>query len=363
MMILPWQRPGWLAVIATLVAVMVALAIGIAISSGQLELVLLIGGGLVVPAVVFWRPAFGAMLILGLAPLEGAVTLGGTSTAKLVTAFCIAVLVARMLILRVPLEFDRVTGLITLFVGWAFVSILWSVDLENGLESWISFALQSLLYVILLNLVKSKQDLKLAIWGHVLGGIVLSVILSYNIVTRDFLRRDEFGGLGINLAARMASLTLVLTVLLSQLEKRNLVRIALLLAALPSATAVVVSLSRGSWLGTTLSFLVFGAVMLWRRRSFRVNRLLMTAAVVIVSLYIVDTFLLTDHGVAKLAARFEAGFSGEDAAGHRFDIWRVGLEMFREKPLWGRGFELVRARVPRLRGTPWPIRRFLQWEE
>jgi exopolysaccharide production protein ExoQ len=346
MMISSWHRPGWLAAIATLVGVMVALAIGIAISSGQIELVLLIGGGLVVPAAIFWRPAFGATLILGLAPLEGTVALGGASTAKLVTAYCIAVLIARLLIFRVPLEFDRVTWLIMLFVGWAFVTILWSTDQEAGLESWISFALQSMLYVILLNLIKSKQDLKLAIWGHVLGGIVLSIILTYNIVSRDFLRRDEFGGLGINLAARMASLTLVLAVLLYQLENHRLAKVVLLLSIIPTASAVVVSLSRGAWFGTTLSLLTFFVVIIWRGQTARVTRLLVWAPVIVVSFYVVTTFLLSDHGGEKLVDRFQSGFSGEDDAGHRFDIWRVGLEMFREQPLWGHGFDSFERDFP-----------------
>lgn len=331
-------REKWTAAAAAAAGLLVALAAGAATATGMLVpfLAALVGMGVV--AMIFVRPGVGAALILGLAPLEGALVVGGLSIMKLTTVLCVGMIVLRELLMREGLQLDQLARIMAVFVAWAFTSILWSPDKPGSLDAWVSFTLQSLLYLVVLNMVRSRSDLTLALWGHIVGGLVLAVMLGNSMVTRNFLRRDEFAGLGINLAARLVSLSLLLAVMQYQYQTRRLLKGLLIVAAVPMGIAVVLSLSRGAWFSTLICLGVLFGLSLPSRR-INIGRLLIWAIAGMLGFYVLSTFLFTDHGIEKLIGRFQAAFTTENAAGHRFDIWRVGWLMFVDSPVWGLGFD------------------------
>jgi hypothetical protein len=126
---------------------------------------------------VFRRPTVGALLILALANLERALMFGGHSAVKLVTVLCVGVLAFRVLVTRGGIRIDDTTLFILVFLVWTSITLLWNqnqADLWNhnkteSFSHWLSFVLQCFLYPLLLNLIQSKEDFKLALWGHVLA--------------------------------------------------------------------------------------------------------------------------------------------------------------------------------------------------
>lgn len=334
-----------------------ALGIGVAVGQDRIVLFLVLLGGLGVTAVVYQRPAIGAALILALAPLEGTLMIRGHSFVKLVTVLCVLVLLVRNGFSHRGIKVDLTSLLILPFILWAFTTILWTPDQSNTISKWISFALQSTLYIILLNSIQSRDDLKLALWGHVLGGLVLAIILTNTQVTHNFLRKDSVAGLGVNLVARIVALNVLLSMLLFQLETRTLARAILLISIILSIIGTVVSLSRGAWFAVALSLAALAIVyLLHGRLNIKPANFLWLLVIGMVSYYALNTYLFSEHGVSKMVTRFEDGVTFKDNAGGRFDIWLVGWNMFSDAPLWGHGFEsfsynfVTYAEDSRLRG-------------
>lgn len=326
--------------VAALTILLIMLGVGIASDQGSIVLFLGLIGGLGVMILIFQRPAIGAGIILALAPLEGALMVSGHSFIKLITILCVVLLFVRIGATRQGIKVDLTTMLVLLFVFWSFTTILWSPDQEGSLSKWVSFAFLSSLYIILLNFVQSREDLKLALWGHILGGFILAIILINDLATSDFLRKGEVAGLGINLAARLVGLNVLLSLLLYQLETRTLLRAILLGTLVISIIGTVVSLSRGAWFGVVLSTAALVIVYAINGRlQIKPARLLWLLVAGFASFYFLNTFIFNEHGISKLTTRYQDGITFSDNAGGRFDIWIVGRNMFADAPLWGHGFE------------------------
>lgn len=335
--------------IALVVIVLAAIA-GIAIGWGYTELVwLILGavGGVVGFFVIFKRPALGAALVLGLAPLEGAIAFQGHSAVKLATIFCAAILAIQVIIYRKRVVFDRTAVLGVVLVGWGLITILWSPVQTSSLSEWISFALQSFLYFMLINFIRSREDVNLALWGHVLGGLILSISVTDFMVTRDFLRSEDILGLGLNLASRLIGINLLFALLLYQLESHRvarafvlfLARILLLISILGAGVGVVVALSRGTWLGVAVSLSILSLVFfLTSNPRISIGQLLLWCLAGFALYYVLNTYLLDQHGIWKLTERFQSGVDLSDSGGGRFEIWQVGWRMFQDAPIWGHGF-------------------------
>ena len=327
-------------VIALVVILGTALGIGTA-AALYLDLFivfLVLISGVGVTAVIYQRPAFGAALILALAPLEGVLMVGGHSFVKLVTVLCVAVLLIRNGLTDRGFKINLTILIMLPFLIWTFASILWSPEQRSSLSQWISFVLVCTLYFILLNTIQSEKDLKLGLWGHVLGGLVLAIIMINSQVTSNFLRKDGIAGLGVNLVARIVALNVLLSLFLFRLEKGIVARAILLISIILSIIGAVISLSRGAWFAVALSLTALAIVYLIHGRIKPAN-LLGLFLIGIITFYALNNYFFTEHGASKFETRFEEGVSFEDNAGGRFDIWLVGWKMFADAPLWGHGFE------------------------
>jgi O-antigen ligase len=295
--------------------------------------------GLVVSAAIFRRPAIGAMLILAVVHFEKAFVLGGISIVKLLSILCIGIFIIRMSATGKGIRIDRTTLLIVLFLLWIAMTVFWSSDLSNVLSELVSFILQTFMYFLMINLIRSKDDLKLALWGHVIGGMYLAFILARTMISQNLLRDTEIAGLGLNLAARMVGLNMLLALLLAQLEQRRLAKFVLIGVAVLSGISAVLSLSRGAWYGLAVSSIVMVVVMsLKSKYQFTFKQLLVFATVGYFALYVANTFLFTEHGLSKLEDRFESAYTFSDGASGRFGIWITAWDTFLEKPLFGHGF-------------------------
>jgi O-antigen ligase len=310
--------------------------------SGQgmllLPLAVLLGLGAI--AAIYRRPAVGAGLILAAAPLEGFLMVGGNSVVKLATLLCVVVFVVRVLLVTQGFRFDSTAAALIAFVAWTFASMLWGPQNGSSLSTWVSFALSTSLYLVLLNFVLSKDDLKLVIWGHVVGGAVLAAVLINVEVAQAFQRKDAVAGLGLNLAARLTALNALLSILLFQLETTKLKRMFALGSVVVSVIASVVSLSRGAWVSLLFSIAALLAVyMVTRRVKIKLSYVVVAVVAVFATVTILNRYVLDEHGTEKLSARFDSGITMQDDAGGRFEIWQVGWTMFSDAPVHGHGYD------------------------
>jgi len=303
-----------------------------------LAILLVILGTPGVVALLFWRPAFGAALILALAPLEGALTFGGQSAVLLATVLCTGVFLLRAILTQGGVTIDSTTRFLGMFLLWASLSLLWNQDQTKVASQWVSFVLQCGLYVLVLNLVSSRDDLRVALWGHVLGGCVLAASVTHAMVTRDFARLAGAAGLGINVASRLVGLSLILCLILYQMDTTRLARSCLLAAAVLLGVGSVVGLSRSTWLGVILGVAVVAMGSALRNKSQIATKQVLVWSLVGGAVFLIlANWVFDEHGIAKIAARFRAGYTLSDSASGRFDIWQRGFERLAEAPLLGHG--------------------------
>ncbi len=290
---------------------------------------------------IFRRPALGAALILSVVNFEGALEFSGMSLVKLFSILCGGILLLRVLLADEELNIDLTTCLIAVFLLWVATTVFWSPERVGFSSELTSLVLQAMMYVLIINLVRSKEDLKLALWGYVIGGTVLAAILAETMIAGNFRRSTdmEVAGLGLNLAARMVGLNLLLAVALLHLERRSMLRLVLIGAAVISGVSSVLALSRGNWyaLAVSLGALVF--VLSWKKGLIAsLKQGVLVIAVGSAAFYSASTFLLSDYGLDKLEERFESAYTFSDRASGRFDIWQTVWVPFLERPLVGHGF-------------------------
>lgn len=298
-------------------------------------------GGIVISVVIFKRPAIGAALILGLVHFERALIFNGISLVKLLSIVCIGILFARVLIKDKGIRIDRTAWLIALFLAWVAITVFWSSNQSVFLSEFVSLCLQAFMYILIINLIRSKDDLQLALWGHVIGGTVLAVILSITMINLNFVRSTEMeiAGLGINLAARMVGLNLLLAVLLAQLVESRLAKIVLILVAIISGIGSLLALSRGNWVALIVSAGVVIFIMSVKKGSqFNFRQIILVGIIGIATMYAANQYFFSDYGLSKLQDRAESSVTLSDGASGRFDIWRTAYIPFLEKPLFGHGF-------------------------
>jgi O-antigen ligase len=160
------------------------------------------------------------------------------------------------------------------------------------------------------------------------------------MINLNFVRSTEMeiAGLGINLAARMVGLNLLLAVLLAQLVESRIARIALIVIAMISGIGSLLALSRGNWVALIVSAATLVFIMgVKKRYQFSIKQLSLIVIVGIVTMYAANLYF-SEYGLSKLQDRAESSITLSDGASGRFDIWRTAYIPFLEKPLFGHGF-------------------------
>jgi O-antigen ligase len=334
-----------------LIGASAAAAAGVALGWGKSGWIIVILSGLAGCLAIVRRPALGVALILALAPLEDFLIIQG-QTAVMLAALLVAAIFAVQVAIRRRLLVDSTAVMAAALIMWALATILWSPDKDSSASNWISFALVGLLYLLLINLIESKEDLKLALWGHVIGGSILSLIVTKALMAHDFARSEFVLGYGINLVSRLIGLNLLLSMLLYELERHFLRKVALFLAAVLAGIGVAVTLSRGTWLGVLASVVILGLTGAFSgRRRLPVGKLLLLCLGGVILIYILNTYLFDQHGLWKLTERFQSGVTLSDSGGGRLKIWRVAWQVFTDAPIWGHGYNSFKYEYTRYLDT------------
>jgi len=385
-------------------ALAVALAAGLALALLPLStaLVLVAGAGVLLAALV--RPEVALWLLVFAVPFGGLrpVSLGGfnlTATEPLVAALGVAWLAGMVRQRAIHFTFAPLLIALLLFFGALLLSLFDALSLSLSAKELLKWGEFLVVYVVVAHTVKDRRQVAILIALVLLAGVLEAAWGLYGSLQRlgppsyaivggrlfrafgTFGQPNPFGGY-INL-----SLPLGLSLLVDRLlrgargEQRQAIgqhlwTIALLTGCALLGLALVLSWSRGAWLGAAVAVgvvvLVWGVVLLlgarrneqWRRAGERLLLLLLIVAIVGGTLMLAGAAdLLPASITARLGSISEqlgvfdvrtVKLTDENyAAVERMAHWQAALAMIQARPLLGYGIGNYAAAYPQYNLPGW----------
>jgi O-antigen ligase len=291
---------------------------------------------LMLAILIFRYPFVGLLLFVGMIPLESAFfSLGGGTTTytRLLGLYLMILWVLKLMVERRRIVIMPYAKWLLPFLLLAAVSILWISDKRISIQYLLTLIQMVPLGLIVYNEVNDRKQL-CSLLMVLLTSCMLTAVLGYfRTNPLDPKELLTLGAAGVKEYASIVGLAFLSCIILySTLQKRNQKNLALI-----AATICIYPLFMSGERGVFLSLLIgwFAIILIGKRK---LDYIVITGLVFLM-LYgafqlAVRQGLLNSFQVSRfnLSQIIETGGSG------RVDIWRVGLQMFREHPLTGVGF-------------------------
>ena len=312
---------------------LLALVVG-ALSGVQPRLGLLIALGVTFTGLVFVNLLVGFAAMVLFAYLEVLAVLGGVSLAKVAGALIVVAWLAFASsggerVRNFFAERPGLTYLIIAFIGWNTISVAWSANHTEALESVLRYSLNAILLPIAFTAVRNRRDMVRVLAAVVAGaGIAaLSAIASPPAEETRFSGRAT-GTIG-DPNELAAALVVGLAIATAFAVNRHIAAPLRWLSAFSGTlclAGILVSLSRGGLIGLA-GALVVAVVMggRWRARMLAVCGALAALAVGYFA------FVASVPAQERVLNVSSGGGSG------RLDLWTVGLRMIEAHPVQGVG--------------------------
>lgn len=328
--------------------------------SGFTPLVLYIGAIVAFVLSVCWRPQIGVYFLVPLLPLQTVrYMLHPLPMGEKLVDFVLLGVILGLFIHRKGRVFPQ-TPLNVFLIVWAvfhYVSLwrgawflgsdlpLWVSD--PRFSNWKNYMIMPLVFMTVAAAIKEKRQMQILL-GLMVVSVVRNNIGFYNTVSeRDFshfsygLRyAGTLGYAGENgLAAFEAQLGLFCVGLLPFIQ-RKAVKIALLGFAFSCAYCLMLSFSRGGYLGFLVGLLFLGIVY-ERKLLILVFGLILTWQVIVPTAVTERIFMTYEDGQI------------DNSAGLRVTMWEDALRLIQERPVIGTGFDTYEfmGRVDEFRDT------------
>lgn len=331
--------------------------------SGLSELWFLLPTGLVVIVLLLWRPRVALYMVLILSPyyfiINSLLTSGRLgiethfSPVDLLTVLALTgVLVRKLLRNKVGV---RVLPLDVMSAGWLFVS---AISLIHGIAMGYEAALRSsrgpllfLLYFVSATELNSddrrKELTKVILVGAIASGLVglagamqyltpLLPNLSVGTVGDVFVRPNFFVDPALTIPN---TLFMILYSTFIERQSRG-TRLGLGVGLGLNVAVLMLSVTRGFWLGMIVAFLVTVFVARKHIAFLRVLRIVVAFAFAVIIIQVVVQSLSRVSLLDELFARFQFALSGGDYRGVTYRIAEVVayFNSFSESPILGKGF-------------------------
>jgi O-antigen ligase len=343
---------------AALVAAFLVGSLAVTNGAAVLSLPLILVGGVV----LFMRPVLGLFVIAALIPLESALMIGGRSFAALVGMAVFGIWAAQKLLRREPLTHLVSSGFVQLALllfTLACMSILWAQSPQVMQRPLFQLFQLILLSVLVLDLTTSWDRAAGVAKLLVLAG-TLAALLTVEQYFVGGVRRAG-GGVAGGINRTAATLVTILPFAFYLWRSREAAPWRLLGLGFIALSAIAVSatLSRMNFLLFPLVVMVHLALMARTRGERRRVFVLGAVAVLTVSFMPMDAvrhradsivpYLVGTVGVERVSEEdYRATYTA------RSFFMRMGVEMFKDRPLIGSGFanyqpqtHLYQWRVPR----------------
>ena len=305
--------------------------------------VLLVGG-----MVLFVRPVVGLFAFAAMIPLEAALMIGGRSVAALVGMAVFGAWAAQKLLRReplLPLLSSSVIGLTLVFFAFACLSLLWAFE-PVGMDRRLVLLLQLiLLSVLVLDLASSWDRVAWVAKVLVLTGTVAALLTMEQYYLGGARRAGEGVVGGLNRTAMTLVTILPFAFYLIRAREAMPWRLLGLGYVGLAAVAVAGTLSR-------MSFLLFPVVvavqlaLMTKTRGGRTHVLLLGAiTALVVSFMPMDAVKLRVETIAPYLTQTIGSSEEAGTYSTRGYLMRLGIEMFKDRPVVGSGFGNYQAQV------------------
>jgi O-antigen ligase len=335
------RQPDWLqALVFAGVAALGALVVLGSLESPRTMLLLTVGAVLVICFVthVDWA----ILLVVASAPLEGAFSSGpaGISVTKLAGGICIAAFLYALVTKRRTLVFERGQALVLGLLGLALLSTAWAEQASAAITTTTRYASFAMIYVIITQfgadrVLQRRIAWTLSITCSIAAALGLNDYLngSSPLATLKYAQQNDFAFI----------LATSLPFMFFLLSRTRVLRPLLLAAIGLNSAAILLSLSRGAFVGLAAGFVLF---VLTDRRRLQVTVTAGVAAAVGV--------LFVIHSNPQ---RFQQSLVlkqqvAQENVSTRFGAWSAASRLATDHPLLGVGPGNFQFHYNQLTGQP-----------
>lgn len=217
-----------------------------------------------------------------------------------------------------------------------------TADLEYVARGEVARVLvYAFLFLAILNNLHRQEHLQLLLLTMVFLGMGIAFYADFQFANKSskvwsFTSPYQGRGTGTfispnNLGGFLEMLLPVALVWLLVSRAKPLTRIFVAYAALVIISGIIVTMSRGTWIATTITLAFLFAVLLFHR-TYRLPSVILLVLLIGACVFLSPRATLFKARLQKLATA--EGKLDDDA---RFDLWRPALQLWRENPWWGIG--------------------------
>ncbi|MEW6619762.1 MAG: O-antigen ligase family protein [bacterium] len=225
-------------------------------------------------------------------------------------------------------------------IAVAYLSTINAVYPEKSIEESNVFGKRMIFYLLFLNLTDSFKKLNLAYWIVSGGSGCLSLLAIRTFILGGSMKRTEVGGgqlKGSNALAHMVVMTIPFF-FYKIFSKNQLERIAGIIFLPISIFCIIATGSRGGSIGAGVVLLSLALNSKKKLKSF-----LILSGVIWLGIMFAPPIYWERMNTIKT-------YEEDASATHRIDVWKAGIEMWKEHPLIGIGQEnfqyVVRGYLP-----------------
>lgn len=244
-----------------------------------------------------------------------------------------ALMVFRRLGRGIPVSVDGARGIaLLLFVLLAAASISWSVFAPVSVSTVGDLVKLAAIYFTLVNVVITPRRLVLVCGALVLGSIVTSIgVIQWFLIGKDLVDGFRSRWIGVygdpnHMAAAMGIVVPLAVAFITHKKVPLLMKVASIAAAGLAVTAIVLSVSRGGFIGLTIAMIVWAAREKGRRVQATVVAFVLAIGLV---LFAPKSFWERNESVAQ--------FQQDESARGRIHAWEVASNISTDRPLLGVG--------------------------
>lgn len=219
--------------------------------------------------------------------------------------------------------------LFLLFATTMLLSFTYAMDLTMAFESLYQFTKYFILYLLLINIIETRDSLRGLLWVLTITGILM---FAYGIYT-------SFIANSLLQSARMTSFiedpnsyaiklvpVVAFSYCISKTEKSNILKMLGYIILLSSIAAIILSFSRGSLLGLLAIFIILGA-----KELRKPHVVIAFVIILIVAIALVPNELLSSR-FTKIG-----DITMDKSIVQRLKLLKGGVQMFLEHPVFGVG--------------------------
>jgi len=304
--------------------------------------------------VAFWviqRYRVGALVLLLLClPLGNLTFAEYVSPVTVLVAVALAVWLWRVLSGSERIEFSHMQLPLAIFLLWGIAGIYGALDVGNAIKVLSIFVMGASVYLVTSQMIRSPQEAHGVMWTVAFAvaiTVLYTVIAGFGGSVSD-VQADEGGGSydrfgGIfghpNLLGGFLALAIPSMVALAASERFWWRRLSGYLLVIAAMAGLVLTYSRGAWLGTGVGLLILLPVL--KRGSW-----LILGPVLLLGPVVVGMATSADAVLSRVESIAAAG--SDPALTNRFEIWGVAFRLVAEHPLLGVGLGNFQAAYGKL---------------